>query len=276
MKYLFLLLLMVFAHGVQATSETLTLKKNGQMVKAVSLNDLSQTKSLSKLTADNPSDSRITHYQGILLTTLLDQVFDNSWKQSEAIKFTAADGYRVIIPTPLITRHTGFIATGEVGRKGFSRIQRKNDESIDPGPFFLVWENIKDSSAKKEHWLSWPWQLASIELTRFARENPNSAPLENAGPKAKQGFLDFQQHCIKCHTINGDGGHIGPELNYPTNVTEYRQEDWLMRFIADPQSVRPNSKMIPFYRDVENREQVIQSILAYLKAMKDKKIAPIK
>ncbi len=180
----------------------------------------------------------------------------------------------MIIPTTLIMRHTGFIATGEVGRKGFMRIQRKNDESIDPGPFFLVWENIKDSSAKKEHWLNWPWQLASIELTRFARENPNSAPPENADPKAKQGFLDFQQHCIKCHTVNGDGGQIGPELNYHSSVTEYRQEDWLMRFIADPQSVKANSKMIPFYRDVENREQVIKSILTYLKVMKDKKIAP--
>ena len=78
MKYLFLLLLMVFAQGVQATSETLTLKKNDLMVKTVSLNDLSLTKNITTLTADNPSDSRVTHYQGVLLTTLLNQVFDPS------------------------------------------------------------------------------------------------------------------------------------------------------------------------------------------------------
>lgn len=82
MKYLFLLLLMVCAQGVQATSETLTLKKNGQIVKTVSLADSSLTKNFTTLTADNPSDSRITHYQGVLLTTLLDQVFDSNWKQS--------------------------------------------------------------------------------------------------------------------------------------------------------------------------------------------------
>ncbi len=91
-RYLYLLLLIVCVHAVQATSETLTLKKNGQMVKTVSLNDSSFTKNISTLTADNPSNSRITHYQGVSLTTLLGQVFDNSWKQSEAIKFTAADG----------------------------------------------------------------------------------------------------------------------------------------------------------------------------------------
>jgi hypothetical protein len=62
MKYLFLLLLMVCAQGVQATSETLTLKKKGLIVKTVSLNDLSLSKNIMTLTTDNPSDSRITHY----------------------------------------------------------------------------------------------------------------------------------------------------------------------------------------------------------------------
>jgi cytochrome c2 len=274
MKYRLLLLLMVFSGCVQAAGATLTLKKNELIVKALSLNELSQATNLTTLTVTNPADSKITSYQGVLLSTLLGQVFGESWKQSEAIKFVAEDGYRVIIPTALISIHTGLIATGETGQHGFKRIQRDNKESIDPGPFFLVWENIQDTRAKKEHWLSWPWQLSSIELTTFAKENPNSAPPENSDVKAKQGFLDFQQHCIKCHTINGDGGHIGPELNFPANVTEYWHEDWLKRFINDPQSVRANSKMIPFYRDVENREQIIKSILVYLKAMKDKKIAP--
>jgi hypothetical protein len=34
--------------------------------------------------------------------------------------------------------------------------------------------------------------------------------------------------------------------------------------------------MIPFYRDVENREQVIKSILVYLKAMKQKNQLDVK
>ena len=241
----------------------------------LSLKDLNQTNTTT-LIVDNLSNSKITNYQGVLLTTVLHQVFGDDWKQAEAIKFIAEDGYRVIVPTTLIKRHTGFIATGEVGEKGFKPIQRKNNESIDPGPFFLVWENIKDRNAKKEHWLGWSWQLSSIELTSFAKENPHSAPPENSDANVKQGFLDFQRHCIKCHTINGDGGNIGPELNYPANITEYWQEDWLIRFIADPQRVRANSKMISFYRDVENRDEIIKSILVYLKAMKDKKIEPVK
>lgn len=276
MKYRLLLLLLVISHSVQATNARLTLKNSAQIVKVLNVAALSQPNITSTLTVNNPTDSKITQYQGILLTLLLDQVFDKTWQQAEAIKFVAADGYRVIIPTALVTRHTGFIATSEVGQNGFKPLQRKNNETIDPGPFFLVWENIKDHKAQQEHWLSWPWQLTDIELTSFAKENPNSAPPENVDARIKQGFLDFQQHCIKCHSINGDGGTIGPELNYPANITEYWQEDWLIRFIADPQSVRANSKMIPFYRDVQNREQLIQSILAYLNVMKAKKIAPVK
>lgn len=65
---------------------------------------------------------------------------------------------------------------------------------------------------------------------------------------------------------------MAPELNYPVNVTEYWQPQWLARFINDPQSVRTNSKMIAFYRDVENRAALIETIIAYLKSMKDKKI----
>lgn len=276
MQYRLLLILMVFSHYAQATNSLLTLKSNDQIAKVLSVNDLSQTNNSTTITVNNPTDSRITSYRGVLLTQLLDQVFDKTWKQAEAIKFVAADGYRVIIPTALISLHTGLIATSEVGQKGFKHIQRKNNETIDPGPFFLVWENIKDRNANQEYWLSWPWQITGIELTSFAKENPNSTPPENVDASVKQGYLNFQTHCVKCHTINGDGGAIGPELNYPANVTEYWQENWLIRFIADPESVRANSKMIPFYRDVENRDQLIKSILVYLNAMKNKKIAAAK
>lgn len=274
MKSRLLVILMVLSSSVYATGSTLTLKKNDQVVKVFTMNELGQTLTLSNLTATNPMDGKVTRFQGVLLTTLLDQVFGHQWQRAEAIKFVAEDGYRVLIPVTLTLAHKGLIATGEEGQNGFKRIQRDNQESVDPGPYWLVWENIQDSQAKREYWLSWPWQLSRIELTDFAKENPHSAPPETADSKAKQGFLAFQQHCMKCHAINSDGGNIGPELNYPANVTEYWHEEWLARFINDPKSVRANSKMIPFYKDVENRDKIIDSILVYLKAMKNKKIGP--
>jgi len=73
---------------------------------------------------------------------------------------------------------------------------------------------------------------------------------------------------MKCHSINGDGGHVGPELNYPVSVAAYRRPEWLMRFILNPQSMDADSKMIPFYRGIGNREELVGDIIEYLNAMK--------
>lgn len=272
---LILAILIAFSGGVYAAdTPTLILRKNNHTVKRLNVSEIMQSKrGIVSVTVDNPTDSKIHTYEGMSLTVLLEQVFGNDWKAFDAVKFTTLDGYQPVIPTASIIANFGVISTREKEHQGFSELRRKNGETVDPGPFFLVWENIKDPGAKEDSWLSWPWQITSIELTSFAREFPNSAPPDHSGNLAQKGFLDFRQHCIKCHTINGDGGNVGPELNYPVNVTEYWKDEWLTRFIADPQSVRANSKMIPFYRDVDNREKIIASIVAYLKVMKDKKIS---
>ena len=206
------------------------------------------------------------------MPVLLEQVFGKMWKAFDLVKFITRDGYQPVIPTERILAGSGVITTGEKDSVGFRKLQRINGETIDPGPFYLVWENISDKGTREDPWLSWPWQITGIELTSSTREFPRSAPPDLSGDPAKEGFLAFRQHCIKCHTINGDGGNVGPELNYPVNVTEYWKEEWLARFIEDPRSIRGYSRMIPFYRDVKNRQEVISSIIAYLKVMKDNKI----
>lgn len=268
-----LIVLTLYLIGCVTYAASLAFVDNGYPVKTMAIDELVQKIGLQTLTANNPANSNIASYQGVSLIPLLDAVFEPQWKTRDAIKWTSADGYQPVIPVSVILKHNGMIAVGENGRRGFLPVARNNGETVDPGPFFLVWENIHDADAKKEPWLSWPWQLKTIELTSFEREYPHSSPPPASHESVKKGFIAFRQHCIKCHAINGDGGDIGPELNYPVSVTEYWQADWLARFIADPRSVRQNSKMIPFYRDVENREQAIADIIDYLKAMAHKKLS---
>lgn len=263
--------LLLYFIGFAAYSSSLSFVDNGHPVKMMETDELVLTSGLKTLTVNNPTDSITKSYQGVSLIPLLDAVFNSEWKDSDAIKFTALDGYQPIIPVRVILKHNGIIAIGENGRSDFSLLVRNNGETVDPGPFFLVWENIQDVTARKEPWLSWPWQLTTIELTSFEREYPHSSPPPASHESVKKGFLAFRQHCIKCHAINGDGGDIGPELNYPVSVTDYWQPEWLIRFIADPQSVRANSKMISFYRDVDNREELITDIIEYLKVMARRK-----
>jgi len=275
LRLLILMSLIVFAGDVFAdNSPTLTFRKNDVIVKIINVKEIrNNTSEVVSVTVDNPTDSKIHIYEGISLTALLDQVFGEGWKMFDALKFTCQDGYQPIIPTSSIIANYALIAIAEKGQSEFNTLKRNNGETINPGPFFLVWESIKNKGAKTDPWLSWPWQITSIELTSFVREFPHSAPPNPATDLTQKGLLAFRQHCIKCHSINGDGGNVGPELNYPVNVTEYWKEEWLARFIADPKSIRPNSKMIPFYRDVDNRQAIITSIMAYLKVMANKKIA---
>ena len=266
-----LCVLPLYLIGFAAYAASLSFVDNGHPVKTIEAGALVRNSELKTLTINIPTDSIIRSYQGVSLIPLLDAVFDSQWKTRDAIKLTSLDGYQPIIPVPVILKYKGMIAIGENGRGVFSPLARSNGETVDPGPFFLVWENIQDVAAKKEPWLSWPWQLTTLELTSFEREYPHSSPPSASPESVKKGFLRFRQHCIKCHAINGDGGNIGPELNYPVSVTEYWQPEWLIRFIADPQSVRANSKMIPFYRDIDNREVIIADIIEYLKVMARKK-----
>lgn len=268
-----LLLLALFCANANAEQMVLTVSKNGQVIETLTMQAFRSSQKLASLKVDNPTDSRIYTYQGVLLKTFLKQVFGEDWQKFDAVKFVAKDGYAPVIPMASIKAHTGLIAVSEEGRQDFSPLPRSNGETVNPGPFFLVWENIEDAGAKTDDWLSWPWQLVRVELTSLATEYPNSSPPKESDEKVRQGFLAFRQHCMKCHAINGDGGDLAPELNYPVNVTEYRQPQWLARFIENPQSVRADSKMVPFYRDVQNRKMLIEAIIAYLKSMANKKIA---
>jgi ubiquinol-cytochrome c reductase cytochrome b subunit len=46
--------------------------------------------------------------------------------------------------------------------------------------------------------------------------------------------------CTACHSINGKGGTVGPDL---THVGSKRDRDWLIRHFRDPQAVSPGSIM---------------------------------
>ncbi|MFQ5719073.1 MAG: c-type cytochrome [Acidobacteriota bacterium] len=63
--------------------------------------------------------------------------------------------------------------------------------------------------------------------------------------------------CTTCHTITDDGGTVGPILN---RVGARRTQDWLRRWLKDPQSVKPNTKMPKFDFTPEEFELLISSL----------------
>ena len=70
------------------------------------------------------------------------------------------------------------------------------------------------------------------------------------------------QHCNTCHTLQGSGGEIGPDL---THVGSRRSEEWILQHINDPQSHKPDSIMPPFSKLPDLEKHELAEYLANLK-----------
>jgi mono/diheme cytochrome c family protein len=132
-------------------------------------------------------------------------------------------------------------------------------QKANPGPFYLVWTREFQST---ENEYPWPWQLASINLVRFEERYPEVVP---QGPPpdspASRGFRIFKGRCLRCHSINQQGGKIGPDLNAPMSITQYRSEEMIKAFIRQPSRFRHSG--MPDHPDLT--DQNLDDLYRYFK-----------
>jgi ubiquinol-cytochrome c reductase cytochrome b subunit len=98
------------------------------------------------------------------------------------------------------------------------------------------------------------------------------AYLETLGPPvvySPQAPQLFSQNCAVCHTLNGVGGKVGPDLS---NEGSHRSVDFLQSFITDPRSVVPGTTMRAFGNVLTPNQ--IQDIAAYLFSQKGQTPSP--
>ena len=139
---------------------------------------------------------------------------------------------------------------------------------VDPGPFYLVWSGAGQSDG---HRYPWPYQLAAIEIAPFEARYPHTAPSGvPAGAPAWTGFAVFRSECVACHAINGEGGTIGPELNLPLSIVEYRPAEQIKRFVRDPAQFRYSS--MPANPHLTAAQ--LDGLIAYFTAMQARKHDP--
>lgn len=79
-------------------------------------------------------------------------------------------------------------------------------------------------------------EAATREGGEGGKETVAAPPIQGDPEKGKELFFDLNSHagCAKCHTVAGQGGHVGPEL---TNVAGTRPLSYIMESIMSPSAV---------------------------------------
>lgn len=84
----------------------------------------------------------------------------------------------------------------------------------------------------------------NVDLNGFPA-TPNLSPVAAPGAAGSVARTDdrpqvFNQLCSACHALGGQGGNVGPALD---RVGERFDAAYFERWLRDPQSVRPNTRM---------------------------------
>ena len=178
--------------------------------------------------------------------------------------FSALDGYKTSIAVADVQKSgvKAFVAIEDLDREeGWEKIQQ-GKEWISPGPYYLVWQTPLENPAP---WLKLPWPYQMIEISIHKADEGLQKLLTDSNDKSESvtlGYKVFQQSCIACHSLNLDGGVLGPELNVPKNILEYEDRKFLKEFIGNPSSFRARSKMPNFNSTLSAQE--LNDLLDYL------------
>jgi cytochrome c2 len=203
-------------------------------------------------------------YLGYEMAPIIDSIIKSeSFDTTRSIIiFECHDGYKPSLPIgKLYDKVKPYIVYKDLNEKG----DKNWNDSIRAKfrPYYLVW----DSAKKEDNSFVWPYGLISITLTSTEAQNRLIYPFNNSSLVA--GFNLFRNNCIKCHSLNGVGGSMAPEFNFPKNITEYWKGDDIISFARNPKSYRRNSTM-PAVTGISDSDY--KEIILYLKYMKEHKV----
>lgn len=253
--------------SVTAFTADLTFLIRGKEKAAFSLDEVKNKIKPQEVTVWEPHEDKQVTYVGFDFKELLALAYGENWSKEEEILFTCTDGYQPSIPMKRFLKHKAVLAFERKGSSFTLKDRFHGQEARELAPFYLVWDNVKDEEVRAEGAAGWPWALEKVDLIEFSQKFPLLAPPKNSKPSVANGFLLFRAKCLSCHSINGEGGTKGVELNSPHSVTEYFQPTFLRQWILDPSSVRANAAMPKYNQDSKHWSKELDDIIDYLKAM---------
>lgn len=243
---------------------TLTFRRDGADVRTLPLKRLLATIRPQVTRVVDPYYGREKTFRTLPLESVLELGFAGRDGHLGDVEFVlrARDGYTVAMRGTRLLEGGAHIAIEDVDVPGWEPI---GPQKANPGPFYLVWTKPHQQSLETH---PRPWQLAAIEIVKFEDAFPRTVPAGLAeGDPGWKGFTVFKEQCVHCHAMNRQGGRVGPELNVPRSIVEYRPVDQIKAYIKNPLDFR-YSAMPPH---PTMTDETLDAIVAYFEAMKSRK-----
>ena len=252
-----------------ADATRLRFARDGVTQRSIALDELVAQCAPVRVQVRDPYYQREKTFRACPFGRVLELGFGDTALDAQANVFLRAlDGYTQSAPIEKLRdagAHLAFEDLSNPAGAGWEPIDRRQ---VDPAPYYLVWVG---EGQQDLHQFPWPYQLAEVDIAPFEREYPHTLPEGlAAGDPAWRGFGIFRTQCVICHAINGEGGRIGPELNVPRSIVEYRPTRQIRDYIRDPGSFRHTS--MPAHRHLD--DTALDALIAYFRAMSTRKRDP--
>ncbi len=259
-----LLALVACSHRDVDPAARLAFIRDGKPLRTLSVADLERTATPRDVAVYDPEYDKQKHLSVLPLAAVVEQGFGADAKSLAAQEFVlrAADGYTVPIDGARLMEKGGALAVADLDVKGWEAVGARH---VDPGPLRVVWlaPGQRDADAYPR-----PWQLVAVEQARFESVFPHTVPSgQPPGSPAMRGFGLFRRDCIHCHAINREGGHVGPDLNVPRSIVEYRPITQIRQYIRNPQAFRYS--VMPPHPGLGDAD--LDALIAYFQVMATQK-----
>ncbi len=254
-----------------AGGASLRFEREGKLVREIALTSLRSACGEQTVVIErDPYYLRTKRFHAVRLSCVLEQGFGAAPAAAESLFFRARDGYQKPASGRRLAEPGAWLAFSDAdrlrdGEPGWEPIDR---QQVDPAPFYVVWSG---EGQNDPHRYPWPYQLEAVEVAAFSSHFPHTLPASaKRGTAAWQGYAVFSSECIACHAINGEGGRVGPELNVPRSIVEYRPAEQIKAYVRDPGTFRYTS--MPSHLHLSDEE--LDALVAYFEVMRLNKRDP--
>lgn len=237
-----LLLLSLSAAPARAAGPSITFLSGDSSSFTVTAAEMRAMTGARAIELKDPFYGKLKRYRAVPLRDLLTAAYGPTWVENGVGEFffEAVDGYRSHAKASVLTQFGGMVAFADEDAPGWEEMPK---EKTKPGPFYLVWLGAAQTPEKG---FPWPWGIATVKTAILEDEYPKAVP-RNVPPRSRAmaGWKVFKSRCISCHSISGQGGSVGPDLNEPRGITGYHDKKELKAFIRKASSFR-HTKMPDF------------------------------